>query len=392
MRSSSSRLRRPNDRSRTWPPRCGTLSGSRSRATLSSPRPAHGRTRHDRRRAALPPASELPARSAPARDRGRRRGARARRHRDRLPDDPRRRRLRAPLRARRARVARHPRLRAPLPRARHRPRRRSRRPRGDRPVPGLSPCASTLPCSRRTSSRRHRSRDGAPRRTGRAPRRVRTRGDPRCDELLAAGDERLRRVAARHLARARARRAGRPRRRLDRARPPALRRRRARLPVRGGRARPHRPLAAAPPVPPDSADRPRPRPPLAPLRPRRVGRLLRAAFGCPRRGSPAGDRRTRDRSSKSRWTRLLIGIPQTTPILPRERPNPLLAATTGLGLALRLWRERFPLREDGTAILLHGFERHFAHPTQQPYRAFFQATRVGRDPELLAGAERVGRR
>jgi hypothetical protein len=86
---------------------------------------------------------------------------------------------------------------------------------------------------------------------------------------------------------------------------------------------------------------------------------------------------------------IVIGIPQTTPVLPRERPNPLLAATTGLGLALRLWRERFPLRDDGTAILLHGFERHFAHPTQQPYRAFFGATRVGRDPELLAGAERL---
>jgi hypothetical protein len=85
---------------------------------------------------------------------------------------------------------------------------------------------------------------------------------------------------------------------------------------------------------------------------------------------------------------LVIGVPQTTPILPRERPNPLLAATIGLGLALRLWRERFPLKENGTAILLHGFERHFAHPTQQPYRAFFQATRLGRDPELLAGAER----
>jgi hypothetical protein len=88
---------------------------------------------------------------------------------------------------------------------------------------------------------------------------------------------------------------------------------------------------------------------------------------------------------------IVLGIPQTTIVLPRERPNPLLAATTGLGLALRLWRERFPLRDDGTAILLHGFERHFAHPTQQPYRAFFQATRLGRDPELLAGAERHAR-
>ena len=85
---------------------------------------------------------------------------------------------------------------------------------------------------------------------------------------------------------------------------------------------------------------------------------------------------------------LCIGIPPTTPHLPRERPNPLLAAYLGLGLALRLWRDRFPIAEGGTAILVHPFDRHFAHPTQQPYRTFFQATRGGRDPELLAAAER----
>lgn len=84
---------------------------------------------------------------------------------------------------------------------------------------------------------------------------------------------------------------------------------------------------------------------------------------------------------------ICLGIPRSTPYLPRERPNPLLAAYLGLALALRLWRDRFPLADGGTVILLHRFHRHFSHPTQQPYRAFFQAARLGREPERLAEAE-----
>jgi Lactate racemase N-terminal domain len=84
---------------------------------------------------------------------------------------------------------------------------------------------------------------------------------------------------------------------------------------------------------------------------------------------------------------LCVGIPRTTPHLPRERPNPLLAAYLGLGLALRLWREQPSVVEGGTAILVHRFHRRFAHPTQQPYRAFFNATRGGLDPELIGHAE-----
>jgi hypothetical protein len=84
-----------------------------------------------------------------------------------------------------------------------------------------------------------------------------------------------------------------------------------------------------------------------------------------------------------------VGIPRATPYLPRERPNPLLAAYLGLGLALRLWRDRAPLAEGGTVILIHRFHRHFAHPTQQPYRAFFNAARFGRDPDAIAEAERA---
>jgi hypothetical protein len=85
---------------------------------------------------------------------------------------------------------------------------------------------------------------------------------------------------------------------------------------------------------------------------------------------------------------ICIGIPRVTPYLPRERPNPLLAAHLGLALALRLWRERPPLVPGGTVVLLHRFHRHFSHPTQQPYRAFFAASRSGPDPERLEEAER----
>jgi hypothetical protein len=87
---------------------------------------------------------------------------------------------------------------------------------------------------------------------------------------------------------------------------------------------------------------------------------------------------------------VFIGVPRTTPYLPRERPNPLLGAYLGLGVALRLWRDSFPLADGGTAILLHRFQRHFAHPTQQPYRAFFAASRAtGPQEGALEEAERA---
>ena len=89
---------------------------------------------------------------------------------------------------------------------------------------------------------------------------------------------------------------------------------------------------------------------------------------------------------------LCIPVPGTTLHLPRERPNPLLAAYLALGLALRLWRGAFPIVDGGTAILLHRFHRRFAHGTQQPYRAFFRASRSGLDAERLAETERFAAR
>jgi len=84
---------------------------------------------------------------------------------------------------------------------------------------------------------------------------------------------------------------------------------------------------------------------------------------------------------------LVIGIPGTTPFLPRERPNPLVAAYLGLAHALGLWRDAFPVRDGGIVILVHGFRRVFARPTQEPYLVFFRSDPIARDPELLAAAE-----
>jgi Lactate racemase N-terminal domain len=69
---------------------------------------------------------------------------------------------------------------------------------------------------------------------------------------------------------------------------------------------------------------------------------------------------------------ICIGVASSTAHLPRERPNPLLAAYVGLGLVLRLWRDDFPVVDGGTAILLHDFNRRFPG-AQRPYRVFFGA-------------------
>jgi hypothetical protein len=85
---------------------------------------------------------------------------------------------------------------------------------------------------------------------------------------------------------------------------------------------------------------------------------------------------------------LVIGIPPTTPFMPRERPNPISAAYLGLGLALRLWRNMPPIKAGGTAILVHPFLRRFARPTQVPYRALFYDHRGARDIGAMGDAER----
>ncbi len=86
---------------------------------------------------------------------------------------------------------------------------------------------------------------------------------------------------------------------------------------------------------------------------------------------------------------LVIGIPPTTPFMPREPPNPISAAYLGLGLALRLWRNAPPIAAGGTAILVHPFPRRFPRPTQAPYRGLFYDQRNARDSGAMRDAERA---
>jgi hypothetical protein len=86
---------------------------------------------------------------------------------------------------------------------------------------------------------------------------------------------------------------------------------------------------------------------------------------------------------------IVIGMPWQHHHAPRERLNPITVAAAALGLALRLWREAFPVVEGGTAIVLHRLSRHFAPGTQDPYRQLFHALRDGRAAGELATAERA---
>lgn len=86
---------------------------------------------------------------------------------------------------------------------------------------------------------------------------------------------------------------------------------------------------------------------------------------------------------------IVVPTPWKSPRQPREPLNPITASAVGLGLALRLWRDRPPLRRGGTIVLLHGFGRAFGHGPQAPYRALFAALRDDRAPGSLEDAERA---
>jgi hypothetical protein len=84
---------------------------------------------------------------------------------------------------------------------------------------------------------------------------------------------------------------------------------------------------------------------------------------------------------------LVVGAPWIGPHLPREPLNPITAAAVALGLALRLHRGELPVRPGGTVILCHPLTRAFAHGTQAPYVAMFNALRTALDPAELATVE-----
>ena len=86
---------------------------------------------------------------------------------------------------------------------------------------------------------------------------------------------------------------------------------------------------------------------------------------------------------------LVVGAPWFGPHLPREPVNAITAAAVALGLALRLYRNEFPLRPDGTLVLCHPLRRSFAPEIQAPYARMFDALQAAPTPRDLAAAEQI---
>lgn len=89
---------------------------------------------------------------------------------------------------------------------------------------------------------------------------------------------------------------------------------------------------------------------------------------------------------------VIVGGPFDTVVVPLPWGlNPITAAATGLGHALRLWRNRPALAEGGTVVLLHPFTRVMGHGSHAPYRTLFAALRDGA-PRALGGFEAAAAR
>jgi hypothetical protein len=89
---------------------------------------------------------------------------------------------------------------------------------------------------------------------------------------------------------------------------------------------------------------------------------------------------------------LVVGVPWIGPQMPREPLNPVTSAGVVLGHALRLWRDRFPIKEGGTLVLVHSLTRAFTHGRKDPYRRLFDALTTGdadavRMSEIVAAAD-----
>ncbi len=78
---------------------------------------------------------------------------------------------------------------------------------------------------------------------------------------------------------------------------------------------------------------------------------------------------------------LVVGGPWIGPYVPRELLNPITSVATSLGLAARMWRDAFPVRDGGTLVFVHALMRTFAHGTQGPYRRLFDALASGANVE-----------
>ena len=112
------------------------------------------------------------------------------------------------------------------------------------------------------------------------------------------------------------------------------------------------------------------------------GGARRHAVDGAHRGAPARDR-VQGSDARRAARRVVIGIPPTTPFLPRELPEPGLGRLPRARAGAAALANAFPVKPGGTAILLHDFARRFPAPTQIPYRALFADQRTARDSDAL---------
>jgi Lactate racemase N-terminal domain len=84
---------------------------------------------------------------------------------------------------------------------------------------------------------------------------------------------------------------------------------------------------------------------------------------------------------------LVVPIAWTSATAPRDAVHPLAAATVGLGVAARLWRQEPPLVHGGAIVLAHSLRTAFARASTHPYRLLYEALRSGGPPAADAAEQ-----
>jgi hypothetical protein len=74
---------------------------------------------------------------------------------------------------------------------------------------------------------------------------------------------------------------------------------------------------------------------------------------------------------------IVVPVPWRSVHQVRGAADPVAAAYLTLGTALRFWRDRHPLLEGGTIVLMHHFRLAYGRPAAAPYRRLFDALRDG---------------
>ncbi len=89
---------------------------------------------------------------------------------------------------------------------------------------------------------------------------------------------------------------------------------------------------------------------------------------------------------------LVVPLPWCDHHQPRSPLNPVTTASTALGIGLRLWRDRPPVRAGGTVVLLAPLSRTTGHGPQEPFRRLFTTLLDDGSGSRLSAAEALAAR